>query len=124
MLNLGFAIFSMVPNKQLDLMDDDDDDDYTPTSAAQDKEWEMQPQTPRTPFTPPDTSPAHARPDIAAAIPSCRCGPNSPEQLLRVAVIRRGPTGRLVGNAPCSRSASSRGLMRFPSFAFLIVHFP
>ncbi len=52
-LNLGFAVFSMWPNKQLDL--DTDEDDDSPISPTNDKQWEMQPQvpmTPRTPFTP------------------------------------------------------------------------
>lgn len=49
-VNLGLAIWAMVPNKELDLENDDDDDDAPPTN----KEWEMQPRTPGTavPFTP------------------------------------------------------------------------
>ena len=50
-LTLGFAIYSMLPNKQLDI--DQDDNDDSPTSPSMDKQWEMQPQTPRAvPFTP------------------------------------------------------------------------
>lgn len=49
-VNLGLAIWAMMPNKELDI-DNDDDDDGSP---ATDKQWEMQPRTPGTaiPFTP------------------------------------------------------------------------
>ncbi len=52
MLNVIFAVYSMVPNKALDLVDEDDDD--LKSSPTSDKHLEMQPQTPRTlpPFTP------------------------------------------------------------------------
>ena len=49
-MTLGIGIWSMWPNKNMGKLDDDDDDASSPTN---DKEWEMQPQTPRgTPFTP------------------------------------------------------------------------
>lgn len=51
-VNLGLAIWCMLPNKELDAEGDDDDDDGLPAGGA--KEWEMQPRTPATatPFTP------------------------------------------------------------------------
>lgn len=49
-VNLGLAIWAMMPNRDLDIGDDDDDD----VPARENKEWEMQPRTPGTgtPFTP------------------------------------------------------------------------
>jgi len=48
---LGLAIWSMLPNKNMGKLADDDDD--SSSSPTNDKQWEMQPQTPRsTPFTP------------------------------------------------------------------------
>jgi len=56
-VNLGFGIYSMWPNKNMADLLDDDDDDNGKTSGATDKQWEMQPQTPRgTPFTPRTTA--------------------------------------------------------------------
>ncbi len=49
-MGLAFAIFSMWPDTQLDLIKDDDDE-FSPTSPN-DKQWELQPRTPMTPFTP------------------------------------------------------------------------
>ena len=50
MFNLGLAAWAMWPNPELDLDDDEDDDDNVPSN----KQWEMQPTTPRmaVPFTP------------------------------------------------------------------------
>lgn len=75
LIALGLAIWSMLPNKQLDL-EDDSDSDYGFPSASK-KQWEMQPRpmlspavagvptptpTPFTPFTPftPRTQAFHA----------------------------------------------------------------
>ncbi|KAK1764824.1 hypothetical protein QBC33DRAFT_185116 [Phialemonium atrogriseum] len=51
--NLGLAIWSMLPNKQ-QAEGDDDDEASSSGSPITDKQWEMQPVTPRTglPFTP------------------------------------------------------------------------
>ena len=51
LVNLGLAIWAMLPNKELD-MESDDDDDYA--APPTDKQWEMMPRTPGTavPFTP------------------------------------------------------------------------
>jgi len=51
LVNLGLAIWAMLPNKELDMGSDDDDDYAAPPT---DKQWEMMPRTPGTavPFTP------------------------------------------------------------------------
>jgi len=52
-VNVGFAIYSMWPNKNIEFFDDDDEDGKSSSPTHDDKQWEMQPQTPRsTPFTP------------------------------------------------------------------------
>lgn len=52
--NLGLAIWSMLPNNELDDVDSDDEESHAPTTS--DKQWEMQPpKTPggtTVPFTP------------------------------------------------------------------------
>jgi len=47
--NLGLGLWAMWPDKSLDMKDEDDEEEL----AGSAKQWEMQPQTPRTiPFTP------------------------------------------------------------------------
>lgn len=51
-VNLGLAIWAMMPNRELDMEGDEDDDEVSPTT---DKQWEMMPKTPgggAVPFTP------------------------------------------------------------------------
>ncbi|KAM7222166.1 hypothetical protein V8F06_002438 [Rhypophila decipiens] len=49
---LCLAVWAMLPNKELDMVDSDDEDNGS-TGAGKEREWEMQPTTPRgVPFTP------------------------------------------------------------------------
>ncbi len=50
LLNLGFAIYSLLPNKALDVEDDSDSDDGMPSAST--KQWEMQPRPMMSPRTP------------------------------------------------------------------------
>ncbi|KAK0618176.1 hypothetical protein B0T17DRAFT_495230 [Bombardia bombarda] len=47
LFNLAIAIWSMLPNPELDMADSDEEDDHvrstTPTGPTSDKQWEMQP---------------------------------------------------------------------------------
>ncbi len=54
-VTLGFSVYSMWPNKNLDREGYDDEEDGGKPSPTNDKQWEMQPQTPRTPRATPFT---------------------------------------------------------------------